>query len=168
MGKQWKPWHTLFSWAQKSLQMATVAMKLKDACSLEEKQWQPRQCIKKHRNYFAFKGLYCQSYVFFFFFFFSSSHIWMWDLDDKKGWEPKNWFLRTVVLEKILESPLDSKDIKPVNLKGINTKYSLEGLIPKLKLQYFGLATWYEKLTQWKRFLCWERLKAGGGVCDRG
>ena len=48
---------------------------------------------------------------------------------------------RGVVLEKILESPLDSKDIKPVNLKGISTKYSLEGLIPKLKLQYFGLAT---------------------------
>ena len=45
-------------------------MKLKDACSLEEKQWQPRQCIKKQRNYFAFKGLYCQSYVVVFFFFF--------------------------------------------------------------------------------------------------
>ena len=40
MGKQWKPWQTLFSWAPKSLQMVTAAMKLKDACSLEEKQWQ--------------------------------------------------------------------------------------------------------------------------------
>ena len=49
---------------------------------------------------------------------FSSSHIQMWELDNKKSWEPKNWCFRTVVLEKTLESPLDSKKIKPVNSKG--------------------------------------------------
>ena len=49
---------------------------------------------------------------------FSNSHIWMWELDHKEGWTPKNLCFWTVVLEKILESPLDSKDIKPVSPKG--------------------------------------------------
>ena len=49
--------------------------------------------------------------------FFSSSHVWMWELDNKKGWALKNWCLWTVVLEKTLESPLDSKEIRPVNPK---------------------------------------------------
>ena len=49
---------------------------------------------------------------------FSSSHVWMWELDHKEGWVPKNWCLWTVVLEKTLESPLHSKEIKPVNPKG--------------------------------------------------
>ena len=87
-------------------------MKLKDACSLEEKLWQPRQHIKKQRHYFADKGPYSQSYG------FSNSHVWMWDLDHKKSWVLKNWCFWTVVLEKILESPLDCKEIKPVNAKG--------------------------------------------------
>ena len=92
--------------------MVTAAMKLKDAYSLEEKLWQPRQHIKKQRHYFADKGPYSQSYG------FSSSHVWMWDLDHKKSWVLKNWCFWTVVLEKILESPLDCKEIKPVNAKG--------------------------------------------------
>ena len=62
----------------------------------------------------------------------------MWELDHKEGWVPKNWCFQTVVLEKTLESPLDSKEIKPVNPKEIRTEYSLEGLILKPKLQYFG------------------------------
>ena len=45
---------------------------------------------------------------------FSRSHVWVWDLDDKKGWELKNWCFWTAVLEKTLESPLDSKEIKPI------------------------------------------------------
>ena len=49
---------------------------------------------------------------------FSSSHAWMWELDHKEGWAPKNWCFWTVVLEKTLESPLDSKEISPVNPKG--------------------------------------------------
>ena len=49
-GKQWKQWETFFSWAWKSLQMLTAAMKLKDACSLEEKLWPTRQHIKKQRR----------------------------------------------------------------------------------------------------------------------
>ena len=49
---------------------------------------------------------------------FSSSHVWMWELDHKEGWAPKNWCLWIVVLKKTLQSPLDSKETKPVNLKG--------------------------------------------------
>ena len=61
----------------------------------------------------------------------------MWDLDHKKGWVLKNWCFWTVVLERTPASPLDCKEIKPVNLKG-NKPWILEGLMLKLKLQYFG------------------------------
>ena len=68
--------------------------------------------IEKERHYFANKGPSSQSYG------FSSSHVRMWELDYKENWAPKNWCFRTVVLDKTLESPLDSKEIKPVNPKG--------------------------------------------------
>ena len=70
------------------------------------------------------------------------------------------------MLEKTLESPLGCKEIKPVNPKGNQSEYSLEGLRLKLKLQY--LATWYEKPAHWKRPWCWERLKVGGEGDNRG
>ena len=73
---------------------------------------QPRQYIKKQRHYSANKGPSSQSYG------FSSSHVWMWELDYKESWAPKNWCLWTVVLEKTLESPLDCKEIQPVHPKG--------------------------------------------------
>ena len=92
---------------------------------------QPRQHIKKQRHYFANKGLSSQSYG------LSSSHVWMWELDYKKSWALKNWCFWTVVFEKTLESPLDSKKIQPVHQE-ISPEYSLEGLMLKLKLQYFG------------------------------
>ena len=62
----------------------------------------------------------------------------MWELDHKEGWVPKNQCFWTVVLEKILESLLDSKEIKPVNRKEIKPEYSPKGLMLKLKLRYFG------------------------------
>ena len=68
----------------------------------------------------------------------SSNHVWMWELDYKESWAPKNWCFWTVVLEKTLESPLDCKEIQPVHIKEIRSEYSLEGLMLKLKLQYFG------------------------------
>ena len=61
---------------------------------------------------FADKGLSSQTYG------FSSSHVQMWELDRKEGWPPKNWCFWTLVVEMTLESPLDSKEIKPVNPKG--------------------------------------------------
>ena len=106
--------------------------------------------IKKQRYYFANKGLSSQGYG------FSSGHVWMWELDCEESWAPKNWCFLTVVLEKTLESPLDCKEIQPVHPKGDQSwvfigkwKWShsvmsdsvtlwTEGLMLKLKLQYFG------------------------------
>ena len=98
----------------------------------------PRQHIKKQRHYFAHKDLSSQNWS------FSSSHVWMWELDLKEGRVLKKWWwcFRIVVLEKTLESTLDCKELKPVNPKEINPEYSLEGLMLKLKLQYFGHLIW--------------------------
>ena len=87
----------------------------------------------------------------------------MWELDYKESWAPKNWCFWTVVLEKTLESPLDCKEIKPVNPKGNQSWNLLEGLMLKLKLQYFG-----HVMPHWKSPWCWERLKAGGEGNNRG
>ena len=73
---------------------------------------QPAQHIKKQRHYLANKGPSSQSYG------FSSGHVWMWELDYKESWVPKNWCFWTVVLEKTLECTLDSKEIQPINPKG--------------------------------------------------
>ena len=90
----------------------------------------PRQHIKNQRHHFTDKGLYSQSYG------FSSSHVQMWELDHKEGWAPENWHFQIVVLEKTLESLLESKEIKLVSvLKEINPECSLEGLLLKPNLQ---------------------------------
>ena len=77
---------------------------------MEEKLW-PTWCIKKQGHYFADKDLSSQGYDFF------SSYVWMWEMDYKESWVPKNWCFWTMVFEKTVESPLDFK-IKPVNPKG--------------------------------------------------
>ena len=121
---------------------------------------QPRQHIKKQRHYFANKDPSSQSSG------FSCSHVRMWEMDCKADWAPKNWCFQVGVLEKTLESPLDSKEIKPVDPKGISPEYWLEVQILKLKLQH--LVTWCEELTHWKRPWCWERFRAGREGGDRG
>ena len=91
-----------------------------------------RQHIEKQRHYFANKGPSSQGYG------FSSGHVWMWELDYKESWVPKKWCFWTVLLEKILESLLGYKEIQPIHPKEVSPGYSLEGLMLKLKLQYFG------------------------------
>ena len=95
---------------------------------------------------------------------FSSSHVWMWELHHKESWALKNWCFWTVVLEKTPESPMDCKEIKPVNPEG-NQSWIFIG--------YWcwssnTLAIWCKELTHWKRPSCWERLKAGGEGDNRG
>ena len=97
---------------------------------------QPRQHTKKQRNYLPTKVHLVKAMVFY------SSHVWMWELDYKESWVLKNWCFWTVVLEKTLESPLDFKEIQPVNPKGNQSWISLEGLMLKLKLHYFGHLMW--------------------------
>ena len=95
----------------------------------------------------------------------------MWELDNTEGWVPKNWCFQTVVLEKTLESPLDSKEIKPVNPKGNQPWTFLEGLM--LKLQYFGhlirRADSLEKTlmlgkTEGRRRRGWQRMRWLDGI----
>ena len=112
MGKQWEQWQTLFSCAPKSLQMNHCSHEIKRRLLLGRKAMTNLDSIFKSKDYFADKGLYSQSYG------FSSCHVRMWELDHKEGWAPKNWSFWPVALEKILENPLDSKAIKPVNPKG--------------------------------------------------
>ena len=109
MGKQWKWCQNLFSWGSKSLQMVTAAMKLKDLL-LRRKAMTNLDSLLKRKD-FANKGPSSQSYG------FSSNHVWMWKLGYKESWAPNNWCFWTVVLEKTLEGPLDSK-IQPVHPKG--------------------------------------------------
>ena len=127
----------------------------------KESYHQTRQNIKKQRHYFANKGPSSQGYG------FSSSHVWMWELDYKESWVPKNWCFWTVVLEKTLASPLDCKEIQPVHPKGDQPwmfigRSDVEAETPILWPP--DAKSWLV----WKRPWCWERLRAGGEGDDRG
>ena len=93
---------------------------------------QPRLHIRKQRHYFASKGPSSQGYG------FSGRHEWIWELDYKGSWELKNWCFWTVVFEKTLAVPWTATRSKQSILKEISPGCSLEGLMLKLKLQYFG------------------------------
>jgi len=115
------------------------------------------------RHYFANKGPSSQGYG------FSDSHVWMWKLDYKESWAPKNWCFWTVawrVEEGLLRVPWTARRSNQSILKEISPGCSLEGLMLKLKLQHFGHSC--EELTHWKRPWCWEGLGAGGEGDDRG
>ena len=163
MGKQCQ---TLFLGAPKSLQMVTAAMKLKDVCSLEEKHDQPRKNIKKQRHYLVDKGPSSQSYG------FSSSHVWMWNLDYKESWAPKNWCFELWCWRKLLIVPWTARRSNQSILKEI---YSLEGLMLKLKLQYFGHLMWridlleetlMQEKTEGRRRRGQQRIRWLDGVTD--
>ena len=113
MGKQWKQWQTFILGGSKITADGYCSHEIK-RCLLLGRQATTNldSVIKRQRRYFSNKGPSSQSYG------FSSSHVWMWELDHKESWTPKNWCFWTVVLEKTLESPLDSKEIKAVNPKG--------------------------------------------------
>ena len=117
----------------------------------------PRQHIKKQRHYFADKGPSSQSYG------FSISHVWMWELDHKESQALKNRRFWTVVLEKTFESPLDCKEIDPVNPKGNQPWIFIQRTDAKAKALILG-----HLITHLKRPWCWERLRAGGEGDDRG
>ena len=125
---------------------------------------QPRQHIQKQRHHFADKHLYSQSYG------FSSSHVWMWDLNRKEGWALKNrcfW----IVVEKTLESPLDSKGIKPVITKGNQSRILIgrtdaeaEAPIlwpPNVKSRLIG-----KKPPEGRRRRGWQRMRWLDGIID--
>ena len=98
----------------------------------------------------------------------SSTHVWMWELDYKESWAPKNWCFWTVVLEKTLESPLDCKEIQPVNPKGSQSWI----FIGKTDAEAETPILWPSEATNWLigKDQCWDRLKAGreGRCCRSG
>ena len=115
---------------------------------------------KKQRHYFVNQGPSGQGYG------FSSGHVWMWELDYKESWAQKNWCFWTVVLEKTLESPLDSRRSNQAILKEISPEYSLEGLMLKLKLQYVGHLM--RRADSFEETLMVGKIEAGGEGDDRG
>ena len=122
---------------------------------------QPSWHIQKQRHYFASKGPSSQGYG------FSSSHVWMWELDYKESWVPKNWSFWTVVLEKTLESPLDCTEIQPVHPKGDQSWVCIGRTDAKAETQVL----WPPHAKSW---LIWKdpdagkRLRAGGEGDNRG
>ena len=105
--------------------------------ALWEKRYDQLDSIFKNRdNYFSNKDLSGQSCG------FASGHVWMWKLDYKESWVPKNWCCLPVVLEKTVEHPLDYKEFNQSTLKEISPEHSLEALKLKLKLQYYGHLMW--------------------------
>ena len=100
--------------------------------SWKERYDQPRQHIKKQRHYFANKGPSNQGYG------FSSGHIGMWELDYKENWALKNWFFELRYWRRLLRVPWTARRSTQSILKEISPGCSLEGLMLKLKLQYFG------------------------------
>ena len=111
-----------------------------------------RQSVKNQRHHFADKGPGSQSCG------FSSSYVRMWELGHKEGWAPKNQCFLTVVLEKTLESPLDSKEIKPVYPKRNQSWIFIERSGTKLEAPILWPP--HAKSQLWKRPWCWGRLKA--------
>ena len=119
---------------------------------------QPRQHIKKQRHYFTNKAPSSQSYG------FSSSHVWMWELNYKERWLPKNWCFWTVG-EDSWES-LGQKEFKTVNPKGNQSCI----FIGRTDVEAEALMLWPPDVNNWligKRPWWWERLKAEGGEGDR-
>ena len=110
--------------------------------------------LQKHRYHFANKGPYSETYG------FSSTNVQMWELDHKKGWEPKNWCFWIVVLEIILRVPWTARRSNQSILKEINLEYWKDWCWSSNTS-----ATWCDSL---ERLWCWERLKAKGGGRGRG
>ena len=90
----------------------------------------------------------------------------MWELDCKENWVPKNWCFWIVMLEKTLRVPWTARISNQSILKEISPEFSLEGLMLKLKLQYFGHLM--QRTDSLEKIWCWERLKSGGEGDDRG
>ena len=156
---QWKQWQTLFSWAPKSLQMMTAAMKLKDTCSVGKSY--DKLSVLKSRDITLLTKVYiikamvspevmygCECYI------IKKAEHWGTDAFEVWCWG------------RLLRVPWTTRRSNRSILKEINPEYSMEGLRLKLKLQYSG--PWYKKPIHWKRPWSWEWLKKKGEEGSRG
>ena len=153
-------WQTFWWGDSKSTADGDCSHEIKMLAPWKKSYDQPRQHIKKQRQYFANKGLSSQSFG------FSSSHVWMWELDCIESWAPKNWRFWTVFWRRLLRVPWTARR-------------SNQSILIKLVLNihwkdwYWSwnsntLATWWKELTHWKIPWCWERLKAEREGDNRG
>ena len=192
IGKQWKQWQTLFSWAPKSLQMVTVRIELKDTYSLEEKLWQICKVFWKVDTLLCWERS-VQPKLYFF-------PVVMYGYESWTIKRAVNWRIHAFKLccwRKVLRVPWTAKRSNQSILKDINVEYSLERLMLKLRLWeslavlgfdskcefapatiFLGLlllpldvgyllhpgylGTWCKELTVWERPWCWDRLKVAG------
>ena len=135
----------------------------------EKSDDKPRLWIKKKRDHFANKGLSSQTYG------CSSGHIWMWELDHEERWELKNWCFELWCWRRLLKVPWTARRSSQLILKEISPEYSLEGLMLKRKLQYFGHLIWransLEKTlmlgkTEGRRRRGWQKTRWLDGITD--
>ena len=133
MAKQWKQWQTFIFLGPKITAYGDWSHEIKRGLLLGRNIMTNLDSIfKNKRHYFAKKAPFSQSYG------FSSSHVWMWELDYKESWVPKNWCFST----SLLRVPWTARKSNQSMLKEITPEHSLEGLIMKLKFQYFGHLMW--------------------------
>ena len=143
MGKQWKQWQTLFSWAPKSLQMVTEAMKLKDTCSLKKKVMTNLDSILKGRDITLLTKVHLVKAMVF------PVVMYGWE-----SWTTKKaewWRIDAFELwrwRRLLRVPWTARRSNQSILKEIGPEHSLEGLMLKLKLQYFGHLMWRTDLLE--------------------
>ena len=121
---------------------------------------QPGQHIKKQRHYFSNKGPSSQGYG------FSSCHVWMWELDYKESWVPKNWCFWTVIRDKTLESPMDCKEIQPAHPKANQSLI----FIGRTDVEAETPILWPPDLKTWliwkERRRGWQRIRWLDGITD--
>ena len=169
MGKQWKQWEILFSWAPKITSDHDCSQEIKRHFLLMKKSYdQPWQHIQKQRHYFPNKGPTSKSYG------FSSSHVWMWKLDYKKAEGQRIDAFEVWCWRRLLRVCWTTRRSTQSILKEINPEYSLGVLMLKLKLQYFGHLMWKtdseKTLMLWKiegrRRRGWQRRKWLDGITD--
>ena len=168
MGKQWKQWQTLFSWASKSLQLVTAAMK-KILAPWKKSYDQPRQHMKKQRHYFANKVHLVKAVVFPVVMYRCES----WTINKAEcqridAFELWCW-------RRLLRVPWTARRPNQSILNKINPEYSLEGLMLKLKLQYFDhlmrRGDSLEKTlmlgkTEGRRRWRWQRMRQVNGIIN--
>ena len=152
MGKQWKQWQTLFFWGSKITADGDCSLEIKRCLLLGRKVMTNLDSMLKSRDItLPAKVCLINAMVFF------SSHIWMWELDYKESWVLKNWCFWTMVLEKT-RVPWTARKSNQSILKEISPEYSLEGLMIKLKLQYFGHLM---RTDSFEKTLMLERIEGG-------
>ena len=158
MGKQWKQWQTLFSWTPESLQMVTAGMKLKHLL-LGRKAVTNLDSVLKRRDITLPTKVHLIKVMVF------PVIMYGCELHHIESWALKNWCFWTVVLEKTLESTLNSKEIQPVHLKG-NQSWKFIG---RTDVKAETPVLWPPEAKNW---LLWKDpdagLKAGGEGDDRG